>query len=65
MATPDPPSGRPQTLPHTRGSAALDALVRAVGHAISWVWAALLLTIVANVSMRYVLRWGLVEFEEQ
>ncbi len=64
MTTPDPPSGRPQSLPHTRSSAALDALVRAVGHATSWVWAALLLTIVVNVTMRYVFSSGRIEFEE-
>ncbi|MFT5695883.1 MAG: TRAP-type mannitol/chloroaromatic compound transport system permease small subunit [Myxococcota bacterium] len=53
-----------QALPETRLSARIDAMVRAIGGAVSWVWLVLLLTIVANVFMRYVFGEGRIEFEE-
>jgi TRAP-type mannitol/chloroaromatic compound transport system permease small subunit len=51
-------------LPETRLSAQIDRRVRAVGNAVSWVWLALLVTIVVNVIMRYVFGEGRIEFEE-
>lgn len=51
-------------LPETRLSARIDRLIRALGDAVSWVWLALLLTIVVNVIMRYVFGEGRIEFEE-
>ncbi|MCP5041281.1 MAG: TRAP transporter small permease subunit [bacterium] len=53
-----------RALPHTRLSLRLDRLVRRVGDAASWVWLALLATIVVNVVMRYVFGEGRIEFEE-
>jgi TRAP-type mannitol/chloroaromatic compound transport system permease small subunit len=51
-------------LPETRLSARLDALIRRVGGWISWIWLALLVVIVANVTLRYAFGAGRVEFEE-
>ncbi len=43
-------------LPRTAPSDAIEAVIRAVGHAISWLWLVLVLLILANVILRYV--WG-------
>lgn len=51
-------------LPHTRLSSALDAFVRGIGNAVSWVWAVLVAVIVVNVTMRYAFGEGRIEFEE-
>lgn len=51
-------------LPHTRLSNALDAFVRGIGNAVSWVWAVLVAVIVVNVTMRYAFGEGRIEFEE-
>ncbi len=51
-------------LPHNRLSSALDAFVRGIGNAASWVWALLVAVIVVNVTMRYVFGEGRIEFEE-
>jgi len=51
-------------LPDTAGSRRLDALVRKLGGAISWLWLVLIGVIVANVVMRYAFGTGRVEFEE-
>ncbi len=51
-------------LPTTPLSRRLDALVRAVGNALSWLWGALLLVIVVNVTLRYAFGRGFVELEE-
>lgn len=53
-----------QELPETCLSARIDAMVRAIGDTASWVWLALLVTIVANVLLRYVFGEGRIEFEE-
>lgn len=53
-----------RALPHTRLSLRLDAVIRRVGDAVSWVWLVLLATIVANVVMRYAFGEGRIEFEE-
>ena len=51
-------------LPRTAGSQRIDALLRALGGAVSWLWLALIGVIVANVVLRYVFSSGRVEFEE-
>jgi TRAP-type mannitol/chloroaromatic compound transport system permease small subunit len=51
-------------LPHTRLSSVLDAFVRGIGNAVSWVWVVLVAVIVTNVTMRYVFGQGRIEFEE-
>lgn len=51
-------------LPHTRLSRRLDRIIERVGDAASWLWVALLLTIVTNVVMRYLFGEGRIEFEE-
>jgi TRAP-type mannitol/chloroaromatic compound transport system permease small subunit len=51
-------------LPQTRVSRALDACVRRVGDAVSWIWIALLGVIVLNVLLRYAFGEGRIEFEE-
>ena len=53
-----------QDLPQTPASRRLDALVRAIGGAVSWVWGVLLLVIVANVVLRYAFDTGYIELEE-
>lgn len=52
------------TLPHTRVSDALDAFVRRIGQAASWVWVLLVLVIVYNVVQRYVFGIGAIWLEE-
>lgn len=56
--------GLGRQLPHTRLSRALDAAVRGIGHAVSWVWVLLLAIVVLNVVMRYAFGQGRIEFEE-
>ena len=51
-------------LPHTFLSSVLDRFTRRLGSLISWVWLALVAVIVLNVTMRYVLGEGRIEFEE-
>ena len=51
-------------LPTTPSSRRLDALLRALGDSLSWLWLALIGVIVANVVLRYVFSSGRVEFEE-
>ncbi len=51
-------------LPHTALSSVLDRFVRRLGSLISWIWLALVAIIVLNVTMRYVLGEGRIEFEE-
>jgi TRAP-type mannitol/chloroaromatic compound transport system permease small subunit len=51
-------------LPQPPLARALDRAVRSVGDAVSWIWVLLLLTIVANVTLRYVFGSGRIEFEE-
>ena len=63
MSEPIPPSLH-ELLPHTWVSVRLDWLVRRIGDSLSWIWLALLITIVLNVVMRYVFGEGRIEFEE-
>lgn len=51
-------------LPDTRLSRIIDPLLTRIGHAISWLWLLLMVTIVGNVFLRYALDEGRVEFEE-
>ena len=51
-------------LPHTAVSQPLDAFVRGLGNAISWIWLLLVAIIMLNVTMRYLLGEGRIEFEE-
>lgn len=51
-------------LPKTTLSVALDAFVRRIGEAVSWVWVLLLAVIILNVVMRYVFGEGRIELEE-
>jgi len=51
-------------LPETSFSRAIDGLLRRIGEALSWIWLVLLAVIMLNVTMRYVLGSGRVEFEE-
>jgi TRAP-type mannitol/chloroaromatic compound transport system permease small subunit len=51
-------------LPETRASAALDALLRPVAVAVSWIWPILIAVVTANVVLRYVFGWGLIQLEE-
>lgn len=51
-------------LPHTWLSVRLDALIRRIGEGVSWVWLALLATILINVVLRYVFSEGRIELEE-
>jgi TRAP-type mannitol/chloroaromatic compound transport system permease small subunit len=51
-------------LPDTAFSLRIDALLRRVGEALSWLWVVLLVVIVANVLLRYVFGEGRIEFEE-
>jgi len=51
-------------LPETTFSIAIDNLINRIGRAISWVWIALLLVIVTNVTLRYLFGEGRIEFEE-
>jgi TRAP-type mannitol/chloroaromatic compound transport system permease small subunit len=51
-------------LPPTPFSQRIDAIIRRIGEAISWVWVALVAVITVNVVMRYVFGQGRIEFEE-
>jgi TRAP-type mannitol/chloroaromatic compound transport system permease small subunit len=51
-------------LPHTRLSKRIDALLRRLEDAASWVWLLLLGVIVVNVVARYAFAVGRIEFEE-
>jgi TRAP-type mannitol/chloroaromatic compound transport system permease small subunit len=51
-------------LPPTPFSQRIDAFIRRVGEATSWVWVALVAVITVNVVMRYVFGQGRIEFEE-
>ena len=51
-------------LPATRLSRVLDALIDAIGKAVSWLWIVLIAIIMVNVVMRYVFGLGLIVFEE-
>lgn len=51
-------------LPHTSFSTRIDAWLDRIGHALSWIWFALLIVIVVNVAARYLFGEGRVEFEE-
>ncbi len=44
-------------LPHTPFSRAVDGFLERLGRAVSWIWFALLVAIVANVTLRYVFGW--------
>lgn len=52
------------SLPETAISRPLDAIVRVVGEAFSWIWAILIVLIVGNVVLRYVLGTNFVALEE-
>lgn len=51
-------------LPATSFSQRIDALIRRIGEATSWVWVALVAVITVNVVLRYVFGQGRIEFEE-
>ena len=51
-------------LPETSFSRAIDGVINRIGRIVSWVWLALLIVIVTNVTLRYVFGEGRVEFEE-
>jgi TRAP-type mannitol/chloroaromatic compound transport system permease small subunit len=51
-------------LPHTAFSTRIDRVIRAIGASISWIWLLLVAIIITNVSMRYLLGEGRIEFEE-
>jgi len=51
-------------LPETSFSRTIDSGINRIGRIVSWVWLALLIVIVANVTLRYVFGEGRVEFEE-
>ncbi|MEM7276727.1 MAG: TRAP transporter small permease subunit [Pseudomonadota bacterium] len=51
-------------LPETRFSVAVTRFFDRMTSALSWIWLALLLVIVANVAMRYIFSQGRVELEE-
>ena len=51
-------------LPRTNFSQRIDSAIRRLGSWISWVWLLLVGVIVLNVTMRYVLGEGRIEFEE-
>lgn len=50
--------------PHTKLSLTLDRVIRFVGDSVSWLWLALVLVIILNVTMRYVFGEGRIELEE-
>lgn len=58
------PDPDPRALPETALSARIDAAIRRVGNAISWIWLVLMGVIVTNVTLRYLLDSGRVELEE-
>ena len=51
-------------LPQTATTRALDAFVRRVGDAVSWLWLGLVAIVVLNVLLRYAFGEGRIEFEE-
>jgi len=51
-------------LPHTRLSRRIDPILAWLGRLTGWLWLLLLLTIVSNVTLRYVFGEGYVQFEE-
>ncbi len=51
-------------LPPTAFSLVIDGFINRIGRAISWIWIALLVVIVLNVTLRYLFGEGRVEFEE-
>ncbi|WP_052341052.1 TRAP transporter small permease subunit [Salinarimonas rosea] len=52
------------SLPETAISRPLDALVRVIGEAFSWIWAILIVLIVGNVVLRYAIGTNFVALEE-
>lgn len=50
--------------PHTRGSAAISRFFHSLERYLSWIWLALVIIVVLNVTMRYVAGEGRIEFEE-
>lgn len=52
------------SLPETAISRPLDAIVRVVGEAFSWIWAILIVLIVGNVVLRYLIGTNFVALEE-
>jgi TRAP-type mannitol/chloroaromatic compound transport system permease small subunit len=64
IADPDEQIHPRLSLPHTRLSRRIDALVRGAGEWVSWVWLLLLAVVVANVTLRYVFGAGRIELEE-
>ncbi|MGP9822229.1 TRAP transporter small permease subunit [Salinarimonas sp. NSM] len=52
------------SLPETAISRPLDAIVRVVGEAFSWIWAILIVLIVGNVVLRYAIGTNFVALEE-
>jgi TRAP-type mannitol/chloroaromatic compound transport system permease small subunit len=55
---------QPEALPHTGLSRRIDALLRKLEEAVSWIWLLLLAVIVVNVVARYAFGRGRIEFEE-
>lgn len=51
-------------LPTTSLSIAIDAVIKRIGEAASWLWFILVLVIVVNVAFRYLLGRGYIAFEE-
>jgi TRAP-type mannitol/chloroaromatic compound transport system permease small subunit len=51
-------------LPHTRFSRRIDPVLIGIGRLTGWIWIALLVTIVANVTLRHVFGEGYVQLEE-
>ncbi|WP_428606697.1 TRAP transporter small permease subunit [Sedimenticola sp.] len=51
-------------LPETAFSRGVDRLLRVIGSTISWIWVLLVAIIITNVTMRYLLGEGRIEFEE-
>ncbi|MBW2419918.1 MAG: TRAP transporter small permease subunit [Deltaproteobacteria bacterium] len=64
IADPDEQIHPHLSLPHTRLSRRIDAVVCRVGEWVSWVWLLLLAVVVANVTLRYVFAAGRIELEE-
>ena len=52
------------SLPVTPTSRRIDAMLVALGSAVSWIWLLLLAVIVMNVTLRYLFAEGRIEFEE-
>jgi TRAP-type mannitol/chloroaromatic compound transport system permease small subunit len=51
-------------LPRTRLSNAIDGLIQRIGELASWLWLVLLVIIIVNVTLRYLLGRGYIQFEE-